>query len=87
MASFIGPVAVIRRGFGHSGEIWLVTQVLSSFGIWSEPNRIIEANLGAFALFTIAGTALYELLEAAIRPDMQRPCNEDSPMLPFKDEK
>ena len=82
--------AILRRGLGHAGELWLLTQTFQSLEPFRTFNRLIETNLLFFALIVTAFNCLIELWNSLANPDLQAlsaACNDDSPMLPFSKDK
>jgi hypothetical protein len=77
---------LVRRGLGHASFLWFGTKVLHWFGIFPNLSTAIETYLGMYAFLMVVGTALFELMEMVVRPDLASPCKEESPLLDFNKE-
>jgi hypothetical protein len=78
---------LIRRGFGLAVELWALSQVLSEIPFWGRLNHAIETNLLGFVLVVMAASALYDLLQIFIQPDLYAPCKENPQMLNLEEDK
>lgn len=87
----VTPASTLRRGAARCGELLFLAQVLDSAGIWPGLMNALTGQWLAFVIFTMAGSAVYDLFDMVTRPDLShvgpRPCNEETPLLPFEEDK
>lgn len=81
----------LRRGTWRLGELYFLAQFLDLTGLAAGLLSSIEQHFAAFTMLTVACSSLYDLFDIINRPQLidpgRRPCNEDSPMLPFDEER
>jgi hypothetical protein len=71
--------------------LFFVGEILDRGRICYGLMRVVHAHMLGFVLTALAMSALWDLFDIVVRPDLRQigkpPCKEETPMLPFSEDK
>ena len=76
--------SILRRGFSRCGEIGALVVFLDAVGIAPKAAAEMTSNLIGYTLVVCAASALYDLIDIVVRPDISI-LDENQPTLSYGD--